>query len=98
MKRCQSKVLLDENEEGECVSVLVREPHLQEILSLAFESLLAGQLGRTKHERIASDYYWSGMYRDTSVSERDMYVRWRGNQISLFHQPFQLQGRHFQRF
>ena len=48
MKRCKSKIVFDENEECECVSVIVPEQYWQEVLSLAHESLFAGHLARTK--------------------------------------------------
>jgi len=38
-------------------------------------SLFAGHLGRTKtYDRIASDYYWPGMFRDTSEYVRTCHV------------------------
>ena len=46
--------------------VLVPEVFRKEILSLAHDSLFAGHQGRTKtYRRVASDFYWPGMFKDT---------------------------------
>ena len=49
--------------------VVVPQVYRTEIMSLAHESLFAGHLGRTKtYERIATDFYSSGMSKDVDKS------------------------------
>ena len=68
MRKCGMNVDQDGSEQNVGVKYQVVVPYIYrlEILSLGHESLFAGHLGRRKTlDRVASDFYWPGMYRDT---------------------------------
>ena len=68
MRKCGMEIDQDGSalDVGVKYQVVVPNIYRQELLSLGHESLFAGHLGRRKTlDRVSSDYYWPGMYRDT---------------------------------
>ena len=71
MRRCSRK----EAEESTKEQVVVPKEYRAEIMSLTHEGLFAGHLGRTKtYERVATDFYWPGMYKGVEEYIRTCHV------------------------